>query len=71
MGASFRTKDQIIAVAGCDLVTISPALLKELSQSTDQVVRILDAEKSKTMDIPKLDTSEKSFRYDGFHDVES
>lgn len=41
MGASFRSIDQIIALAGCDLLTISPALLDELSQSSQKVSRML------------------------------
>lgn len=41
MGASFRNKDQILALAGCDRLTISPALLTELTQSNDPVKRML------------------------------
>src|SRR5262245_33572417 len=42
MGASFRNKGQILELAGCDLLTISPQLLAELQSATDSVVRKLD-----------------------------
>ena len=42
MGASFRNLDQIAALAGCDLLTISPALLEELAASERPVPRVLD-----------------------------
>jgi transaldolase len=41
MGASFRTKDQVIALAGCDLLTVSPSLLEELKNSHEDVPRVL------------------------------
>src|SRR3546814_721368 len=47
MGASFRNIGQIRALAGCDLLTISPDLLNELSQSTDQLARVLDPQEAK------------------------
>ncbi len=43
MGASFRNKGEILALAGCDLLTISPALLGELENSFAPVARALDA----------------------------
>ena len=43
MGASFRSVGQVLALAGCDLLTISPELLDELSASTGDVPRALDA----------------------------
>lgn len=43
MGASFRNVGQIIALAGCDLLTISPALLTQLKSSESPVVKVLDA----------------------------
>jgi transaldolase len=64
MGASFRNKGEILALAGCDLLTISPALLGELQASTDPVVKKLDAAKAKTMDTPKRHIDEKTFRYE-------
>jgi transaldolase len=42
MGASFRSAAQVLALAGCDLLTVSPALLTELQASTDIVTRVLD-----------------------------
>lgn len=42
MGASFRNKDQVIALAGCDLLTISPALIQELSESEEAFEPQLD-----------------------------
>lgn len=44
MGASFRSLEQVLALAGCDLLTVSPALLAELSASQQQVERQLNAE---------------------------
>lgn len=63
MGASFRNIGQIINLAGCDLLTISPELLGELQQSDIQVKQALSAELAKSLNIQKLDTSEKAFRY--------
>lgn len=45
MGASFRNTDQILGLAGCDLLTISPKLLEELESKSDSVKQRLDAEK--------------------------
>ncbi|MEQ1853615.1 MAG: transaldolase family protein, partial [Chthoniobacteraceae bacterium] len=64
MGASFRNKGEITELAGCDLLTISPALLGELQASTDPLTRKLDATKAKAMDIPKRHLDEKTFRYE-------
>jgi len=61
MGASFRTKEQIIELAGCDLLTIAPSLLEELANSHVEVVRKLDAAKATA--VPKVPTDEKSFRW--------
>src|SRR5438477_10563296 len=47
MGASFRNTGQIRGLAGCDCLTISPELMKELSESTEQVERELTPEKAK------------------------
>ena len=63
MGASFRNVGQIIELAGCDLLTISPKLLKELAESEASVERKLDPEKAKAMDISRVPTDEKSFRF--------
>jgi transaldolase len=64
MGASFRNKGEIIELAGCDLLTISPSLLGELQASTDPVVRQLDAAMAKSMEITRRQFDEKTFRYE-------
>ena len=61
MGASFRNTSQILELAGCDLLTISPELLEELSASDQTVLRKLDANKSISNLIP-LQLDESSFR---------
>jgi transaldolase len=63
MGASFRNIGQIIELAGCDLLTISPELMKELSESTEPVERKLDPAKAKAAKTEKLELDEKTFRY--------
>jgi transaldolase len=63
MGASFRNKGQILALAGCDLLTISPELLGELSSSNDPVPRALDAEAAKKMDLVRAQYDEPHFRF--------
>ncbi|MFS8911806.1 transaldolase [Synechococcus sp. H60.3] len=54
MGASFRNIGEIIELAGCDLLTISPVLLAELQNTEGHLERKLDPEKAKKMDIPRL-----------------
>jgi transaldolase len=63
MGASFRNVSQILELAGCDALTISPELMKELSESTEPVERKLDPEKAKAARINRLDLDEKKFRW--------
>ena len=63
MGASFRNKDEILELAGCDLLTISPPLLEELKTTSAPVSRKLDPEKAKASTIEKLSIDEKAFRY--------
>jgi len=63
MGASFRNTGQIVELAGCDLLTISPELMEELSKSTDPVERKLSPEKAKSAQIDRLELDEKKFRY--------
>src|SRR5213076_3059341 len=55
MGASFRNTGQIRELAGCDCLTISPELMKELSDSTEPLERKLDPEKAKSARIDKLE----------------
>ena len=63
MGASFRNVSQILELAGCELLTISPELMKELSESYAPVERKLDPEKAKQADVQRLELDEKKFRY--------
>ncbi|TRY96324.1 hypothetical protein DNTS_021825 [Danionella cerebrum] len=63
MGASFRNTGEVKALAGCDLLTISPALLQELSQDHSTVTCALSPETAKASDMQKLTLDEKSFRW--------
>jgi transaldolase len=63
MGASFRNKGEILALTGCDYLTIAPKLLTELSSSNDPVTVALSAEKAASLDIPRVSFDEKSFRW--------
>jgi len=61
MGASFRSKEQIIELAGCDFLTVSPNLLEELAHSNVKIERKLDP--AHAQDVPRIDISEKNFRW--------
>src|SRR6266542_5688239 len=63
MGASFRNVGQILELAGCDCLTISPELMEELSKSNTPVERKLIPEKAKSAKIEKLELDEKKFRW--------
>ncbi|MGA0175581.1 MAG: transaldolase family protein, partial [Chthoniobacterales bacterium] len=63
MGASFRNTSQIIELAGCDLLTISPELLAELQGSDGNVECHLSVEEAKASDITKTPLDEKTFRW--------
>ena len=63
MGASFRNKGQIVELAGCDLLTISPELLGELHESDAPVERKLDPESAASMEIERLELDEERFRF--------
>jgi transaldolase len=63
MGASFRNVGQIRELAGCDALTISPELMKELAESYEPIERKLDPEKAKGAKIDKLELDEKKFRW--------
>jgi transaldolase len=63
MGASFRNAGQIVELAGCDLLTISPDLLEKLAASTEPLPRKLDPDAARRADLSKVPTDEKSFRY--------
>ena len=63
MGASFRNIGEILALAGCDLLTISPDLLNQLQGMNEPVVRkLIPAEKAAIAPI-KMDVTEPAFRY--------
>jgi transaldolase len=64
MGASFRNKDEILGLAGCDLLTISPQLLEELHTTSVPVERRLSADKAKGLSLEKRVLDEKTFRYE-------
>lgn len=63
MGASFRNVGEILELAGCDLLTISPELMGKLAQSNETVERKLSPEKAKSAEVKRVPTDEKSFRY--------
>ncbi len=63
MGASFRNVGQITALAGCDLLTISPDLLSKLAADEAPLPQALDAAAAKAMDIPLVTHDEASFRF--------
>src|SRR5947208_10149662 len=63
MGASFRNTGQIRELAGCDCLTISPELMKELANSNEPVERKLSPEKAKSAKIDRLQLDEKKFRW--------
>ncbi|WP_404308124.1 transaldolase [Neorhodopirellula lusitana] len=63
MGASFRTKEQVMALCGCDLLTISPDLLSQLGASDADVPQTLDAEAAAKMDIERVSMDEATFRW--------
>ena len=63
MGASFRNIGQIKALAGCDLLTISPELLAQLAASNEPLTRALDARQAQSMQLDALNYDEAGFRY--------
>ena len=63
MGASFRNLGQITALAGCDLLTISPELLAALAASDAPLGRALDAGAAQALDLARLQYDEASFRF--------
>src|SRR6516225_6698489 len=63
MGASFRNKGEILELAGCDLLTISPPLLGELKTSTEPVARKLGPDIASNAKIERLEVDEKRFRW--------
>lgn len=63
MGASFRNVDEILELAGCDLLTISPKFLEDLQASQGTVERKLDPQAATKLNIEKLTFNESYFRY--------
>jgi transaldolase len=63
MGASFRKVDQIVHLAGCDLLTISPHLLAQMEKTEGVVPRRLSADTAKASDTEKIHLDEKAFRW--------
>lgn len=63
MGASFRNKGEILELAGCDLLTISPQLLGELKADATPITRKLDASMAKSHQVERLALDEKKFRW--------
>jgi transaldolase len=62
MGASFRSLGEITELAGCDLLTIAPNYLEELSKGLDALPRKLDPEKARALDIERISMDEATFR---------
>jgi transaldolase len=63
MGASFRNVGQILALAGCDLLTISPELLAQLQSASGAVPRALEPSAARAMALDKAHFDEPRFRY--------
>jgi transaldolase len=63
MGASFRKTEQILALAGCDLLTIAPDLLQKLASTQAPVERKLSVEKARSEAAAKVGLDEKAFRW--------
>jgi len=63
MGASFRNTGEVLALAGCDLLTISPGLLKELDNMHEAVPTLLSAEQAMATDTVKMHLDEAGFRW--------
>lgn len=63
MGASFRNTGEIVELAGCDLLTISPNLLAELEASNENIEQKLNSNSAKAKGIEKIELDEKSFRW--------
>jgi transaldolase len=62
MGASFRNTGEILELAGCDLLTIAPNLLDELSKAEGTISRKLDPVEAKKLSLQKIPLDEKTFR---------
>ena len=69
MGASFRKTSQILALAGCDLLTIAPDLLDKLAKADGDVPRRLSPDKAKAQAVDKVSWDEKAFRWEHNQDA--
>ena len=69
MGASFRKTGQILALAGCDLLTIAPDLLDKLAKAEGETPRRLSPEKAKAQSVDKVNWDEKAFRWEHNQDA--
>lgn len=69
MGASFRSVDQVVRLAGCDLLTISPDLLAQMENTEGQVSRRLNVDAAKASDAAKIHLDEKTFRWEHNQDA--
>ena len=63
MGASFRNVEQIVRLAGCDLLTISPDLLKQMEHTEGDVTLRLNEESARASAATKIHLDEKTFRW--------
>jgi transaldolase len=63
MGASFRKTGQILALAGCDLLTIAPDLLEQLSRADGEVARRLTPQDAAAQALERVTLDEKSYRW--------
>ena len=63
MGASFRKVDQIVRLAGCDLLTISPDLLEQMEKTEGSITRRLSVDAAKASDAKRIHLDEKAFRW--------
>jgi transaldolase len=63
MGASFRNTGEILELAGCDLLTISPQLLEELNKTSGTLARKLSPDVARDFSMPKTSLDEKGFRW--------
>ncbi|XP_049849049.1 transaldolase-like [Schistocerca gregaria] len=69
LGASFRNKDEILCLSGCDCLTISPKFIQELHECDEPIQRCLSPEAAKSADLPTLKVDEKNFRWEHNKDL--
>lgn len=63
MGASFRNTEEVLELAGCDLLTIAPKLMEELKEAQGPVARKLDPQTTQNLPIGKISLDENAFRW--------